>query len=327
METPATANYLDCARRVIAIEREAVACLEGVLGPEFERAIDLILACKGRVITTGMGKAGHIARKVAATLASTGTPSFFVHPAEGVHGDLGMITAADVTLAFSHKGQTEEVLRLIPFLNYYQVPLIAVTSDPQSELARHAQVRLIIPIRQEACPLNLAPTASTTAMVALGDTIAMVLLEARGFKPEDYARFHPGGSLGRRLLTKVEDLMHKGEENPVVSPATPLRQAIVAMTSHKQLACTSVADEAGRLIGFFSDGDLRRYLAGGGMDMNKPIAELMTRSPKFVTPGTMAVKALEILREYKIIALPVCDDGHRLVGLVHLHDITRAGIS
>lgn len=314
------------ARRVIEIEARAVAGLTGILDAGFERAIELLLACEDRVVTTGMGKAGLIARKVAATLASTGTPALFVHPAEAVHGDLGMITARDLVLMFSHKGQTEEVLRIIPYLRHVGTPRIAITSNPDSELARHADVALILPIDQEACPLNLAPTASTTAMLALGDTLALVLLEARGFRPEDYAVFHPGGSLGRRLLTKVGDLMHTGDENPVVDVATPLREAILVMTS-KKLAATSIADDTGRLVGFFADGDLRRYLTRGAIDMDRPIGDLMTREPKCATPEMMAVKALEILREYKIIELPVVDDAHRPIGMLHLHDITRAGIT
>jgi arabinose-5-phosphate isomerase len=249
-----------------------------------------------------------------------------MNPAEGVHGDLGMITADDVAIIFSHQGQTEEVLRIIPYLKHVGAPLIAVTSNAQSELARHAEVSLILDVKTEACPLGLAPTSSTTAMLALGDTLALVLLEARGFGPEDYALFHPGGSLGRRLLTKVADLMHTGPDNPVVAEGAPLKQAILVMTSTK-LAATSVVDEAGKLVGFFADGDLRRYLMGGQCDLDKPIRELMTSSPKFVRPTMMAVKALEILREYKIIELPVCDDEHRPVGMIHLHDITRAGIT
>ncbi|MFA5864820.1 MAG: KpsF/GutQ family sugar-phosphate isomerase [Phycisphaerae bacterium] len=318
-------NYIEIARRIIDLEAQAVAGLTSVLGPEFERAIQMMLACEGRVVVTGMGKAGHIARKVAATLASTGTPAFFMHPSEGVHGDLGMIGKEDLALAFSHKGQTEEVLRIIPYLKHIGAPLIAVTSNPESELAKHADVSLVLSVKREACPLDLAPTASTTAMLALGDTLALVLLEAHGFKPEDYARLHPGGSLGRRLLTKVSHLMHTGKENPVVNLDTTLKDAILTMTACK-LAATSVVDETGKLVGFFSDGDLRRYLTLGEVNMEKPIGQIMTRNPKFVAPEMMAVKALEILREYKIIELPVCDQTHRPIGMIHLHDITRAGI-
>jgi arabinose-5-phosphate isomerase len=319
-------DLIEIAKRVIDMEAQAVAGLTSVLGPEFERAINLMLECKGRVVVTGMGKAGHIARKVAATLASTGTPAFFMHPSEGVHGDLGMITRDDLVLALSHKGQTEEVLRIIPYLKHIGSPLIAMTSNPDSELARHADVALILSVSREACPMNLAPTASTTAMLALGDTLALVLLEAHGFKPEDFAMFHPGGSLGRRLLTKVSHLMHTGNDNPVVQVTTTLKEAILVMTACK-LAATSVVDGAGKLTGFFSDGDLRRYLMKGEVKMDRLIGDVMTKNPKFVKPDTMAVKALEIMREYKIIELPVCDESNCPVGMIHLHDITRAGIA
>jgi arabinose-5-phosphate isomerase len=319
-------DLLESARRVIRMEAEAVSKLESTLGPKFLQAVDLMLNCKGRVITAGMGKAGLIARKVAATLASTGTPSFFVHPAEGVHGDLGMITSDDVVMAFSYKGQTEEVLRIIPYLKHFSAPLIAVTCNEDSELAKHADVSLILDVPEEACPMNLAPTSSTTAMLAFGDTLALVLLEARGFKPEDYALRHPGGSLGRRLLTKVGDIMHKGDENPVVHQDAPLREAILVMTRSK-LAATSVIDHAGLLVGFFTDGDLRRFLMKGNPDLEVPISTLMIHDPKRAWPDMMAAKALEILRQYKIIELPVCDEAGHPIGMVHLHDITRAGIS
>ncbi len=319
-------DLLESARRVIQMEAEAVSRLDSALGPDFLKAIDLLLQCKGRVITSGMGKAGLIARKVAATLASTGTPSFFVHPAEGVHGDLGMITSDDVVMAFSYRGQTEEVLRIIPYLKHFGAPLIAITSNPDSELAKDADIALVLDVPNEACPMNLAPTSSTTAMLAYGDTIALVLLEARGFKPEDYALRHPGGSLGRRLLTRVSDLMHTGEENPVVSQDVPLSKAIYVMTRSK-MAATSVVDGEGKLSGFFTDGDLRRFLMTESPDLNRPIGDLMTRDPKHAWPEMMAVKALEILRQYKIIELPVCDGEGKPVGMIHLHDITRAGIN
>jgi arabinose-5-phosphate isomerase len=319
-------NILSRALHFIEIEANAVASLKETIAENFEQAIQTLLQCQGRVITTGMGKAGLIARKVAATLSSTGTPSLFVHPAEGIHGDLGMITASDVVIAFSHQGQTEEVLRILPYIKYIQAPLIAITSNGDSELARHADVALILRVKREACPMNLAPTASTTAMVALGDTLALVLLEARGFTEEDYARFHPGGSLGRRLLTKVGDLMHTGQDNPVVPLGKPLSEAILVMTATK-MAAASIVDDEGRLVGFFADGDLRRYLLKGDCDLARPVGELMTRSPKCARPQMMAVKALEILREFKIIELPVVDEDHRPIGMLHLHDITRAGIT
>ncbi len=317
---------LERAKSFIEVEQEAVGVLVRVLDQRFEQAVDLLLNCQGRVITTGMGKAGLIGRKVSATLSSTGTPAYFVHPAESIHGDLGMITGRDVVIAFSYKGQTEEVLRMISYIKHVQARLIAITSNPDSELAVQADCGLIMPIQREACPLNLAPTASTTAMLALGDTLALILLEARGFGEEDYAKFHPGGSLGRRLLTRVEDLMHTGDGNPVVKSGTPLSQAILTMTSTR-MASTSIVDDGGRLIGFFTDGDFRRYMAKGSHDMNISIDKVMTHGPKYVQPSMMAVRALEILREYKIIELPVCSDDLIPVGLIHLHDITRAGIT
>ena len=318
-------DRLERAREFIKLEQEAVAGLESVLDDGFLRVIDLLLECKGRAVVTGMGKAGLIAKKVAATLASTGTPAIFVHPAEAIHGDLGMITGNDVVLAYSNSGQTEEMLRILPYIKYVRAPLVAITSKGESELARQADILLKLDIEKEACPLNLAPTSSTTAMLVLGDVLALVLLESRGFKPEDYAIFHPGGSLGRRLLTKVEDIMHSGASNPIVPEETALRDAILVMSS-KRLAATSVVDAGGTLAGFFTDGDLRRYLMKGAPDMDTPMRDIMTKNPKTVRPSMMAVKALEILREYKIIALPVVDDEHKPIGMVHLHDITRAGI-
>jgi len=307
------------------MEAEAVALVESTLGPDFLSAIEMLLRCQARVITTGMGKAGLIGRKAAATFASTGTPSFFVHPAEAVHGDLGMITGDDVIIAYSHRGQTEEVLRIIPYIRHIKAGLIAITSNPDSELAKNAEVALVLPIEEEACPMNLAPTSSTTAMLALSDTLALVLLEARGFGPEDYALRHPGGSLGRKLLTKVSDLMHQGDENPIVKDDCQVRDALFVMTRSK-LAATSVVDVSGKLVGFFADGDLRRYLNSGENDLSIPVSQLMTRNPKVGRPDMMAVKALEILEMFKIIELPVVDENHRPVGMIHLHDITRAGI-
>jgi arabinose-5-phosphate isomerase len=321
-----SATLLARARRVVQLEAETVAAVESTLDEQFLRAIDLLLGCKGRVVTSGMGKAGLIARKIAATLASTGTPALFMHPAEGVHGDLGMITADDVVIALSHKGQTEEVLRILPYLKHFQTPLIAITSNPDSQLAAAADVALVLTVREEACPLNLAPTSSTTAMLALGDTLALVLLEARGFGPEDYALRHPGGSLGRRLLTKVSDLMHQGDSNPVVQDTVSVADAILEMTRCK-LAATSVAGFDGSLVGFFTDGDLRRYLMKGNADLSIAISQVMTPHPKTATPDMMAAKALEILRAHKIIELPVVDGQLRPIGMIHLHDIARAGIA
>jgi len=236
-----------------------------------------------------------------------------------------MITGEDVLVVYSHRGQTEEVLRIIPYIRHVKAGLIAITSNPDSELAKLSDVALVLPIEAEACPMNLAPTSSTTAMLAMSDTLALVLLEARGFGPEDYALRHPGGSLGRKLLTKVSDLMHRDEENPIVQEDCPVREALFVMTRSK-LAATSVVDSAGKLVGFFADGDLRRYLNQGADDLSLPVSSLMTRNPKVARPDMMAVKALEILETFKIIELPVVDENHHPVGMIHLHDITRAGI-
>ncbi len=321
-----TNPLLASARRVVDLEAAAVHSLAEIIDDRFLTAVDLMLKCPGRVVATGMGKAGLIARKVAATLSSTGTPAFYMHPGEGVHGDLGMITGQDVVVAFSNAGETEEVLRILPYLKHFEVPLIGITSNGDSTLAKNSDVALVVTSKGEACPMNLAPTSSTTAMLVLGDALAIVLLEARGFQPEDYALRHPGGSLGRRLLTKVEDVMHKGEHNPVVREDVTLQEAIFVMTRSK-LAATSVTDQDGKLVGFFTDGDMRRYLLNNEPNLQIQVREIMTPNPKRAWPDMMAVKALEILREHKIIELPVCDADGRPIGMVHLHDITRAGIS
>ena len=319
-------DLLKRAKHFIQVEAEAVVGLNSILGPAFLEAIETIRQARGRVVTTGMGKAGLIARKVAATLASTGTPALFVHPGEAIHGDLGMITGDDVVLALSNSGNSEEVLRIIPYFKHVKAPLIAITSVAGSELARQADIVLCIDVPREACPHNLAPTSSTTAMLALGDTLALCLLEARGFGPEDYALFHPGGALGRRLLVKVGDIMHTDDNNPIVPQTMSLGDAIIVMTS-KKLACTNVVDESGVLVGFFTDGDLRRHLLKGTPDLTVPISSVMTCGPKTASAHMMAVKALEILRQYKIIELPVVDEANHPIGLIHLHDITRAGIN
>ena len=316
---------IEDARGYIRIEMEAVERLSETLDAQFLRAVSLLRRCSGHVITTGMGKAGMIARKAAATFASTGAPALFVHPAESLHGDLGMITGQDVILSFSYRGQTEEVLRMVPYLKNAGTPIIAVTSNADSELASHADVVLLLRIEREACPLNLAPTASTTAMLVLADTLALTLLKSRGFSAEDYAVYHPGGSLGRRLLTRVGDLMHHGEDNPVIGEHAALSEAVQKMTD-TGMASTSIVDGRGRLAGFFTDGDLRRCLLQGRADPAAPVSDLMTRNPKCARPEMMAVKALEILRRHKIIGLPVVNEAHEPIGLIHLHDITRAGI-
>ncbi len=318
-------DLIEKACRVFEIESEAVRSLSDKLDDNFERAIDLLFNTK-RVVLTGMGKAGHIARKVAATLASTGTPALFMHPAEGLHGDIGMITSQNVVIAFSHNGNTEEVLHLLPYLKHFKVPLIAITGNLKSVLAHQADVVLNVSVKQEACPLGLAPTASTTAMLAMGDALAVVLLEKRNFRIEDFAVFHPAGTLGRRLLIKVKDLMHIGDANPVINKLKIFKEAIIEMTS-KGLGATSVVDDDGRLVGILTDGDLRRILHDGAYDFNTRIEKLMIKNPKTVHADTLAVKAIDRMEQYNITVLPVIDDEHRPIGMIHLHDIIKAGIT
>ena len=312
------------ARRVFEIESDAIRSLADRLDDNFLKAIDLLFHTK-RAVLTGMGKAGHIARKVAATLASTGTPALFMHPAEGLHGDIGMITSENVVIAFSNNGNTQEVLRLIPYLKHFKIPLIAITGNVKSELAHQADVVLNIAVKQEACPLGLAPTASTTAMLAMGDALAVVLLEKRNFRAEDFAVFHPAGSLGRRLLIKVKDLMHVGDANPVINKSKIFKEAIIEMTS-KGLGATSIVDEDGKLVGILTDGDLRRILHAGGAEFNTRIETLMIKNPKTIHPDALAVKAIDRMEQFNITVLPVIDDEHHPIGMIHLHDIMRAGI-
>lgn len=309
----------DVAREVLETEANAVRGLIGQLDERFDRAVDLLRSCTGRVICTGMGKSGIIMKKIVATLASTGTPSFFLHPAEAVHGDLGMIVAGDVVLAASYSGKTEELLRLIETLKRLGVPLVVMTASSTSPLARHADIHLPVAIDREACPLNLAPTASTTATLAMGDALAMALLEARGFTREDFALLHPAGQLGKRLL-KVEQLMHGGDALPKVLTSTPMRDAIYEM-SRKQLGITAVTDDGGRLLGCISDGDLRRLLEHDEGILRLTAGECMTRGPRTIRGEELAAAALKTMEDHRITSLFVCDAGDRLEGVVHLHDL------
>jgi arabinose-5-phosphate isomerase len=286
----------------------------------------MILACPGRVVITGMGKSGLICQKVAATLASTGTPALFLHPAEGIHGDLGMLMKGDVVIAVSNSGTTEEILRILPVIKRMGLPLIAMTGNPTSALARAGDVFLDISVREEACPLGLAPTASTTATLALGDALAVVLLERRGFREEDFALFHPGGALGRKLLLRVEDLMHTGRDIPMVQSGTPLKEALFEIT-RKRLGITGVRDEAG-LIGVFTDGDLRRSLEKGFDVLNRPIGEVMSRNPKRILSSNLAAKALQRMEEHTITSLFVfeAEQSTDPIGIIHLHDLLKAGV-
>ncbi|MEZ5566251.1 MAG: KpsF/GutQ family sugar-phosphate isomerase [Gammaproteobacteria bacterium] len=312
-------------RRVLEIEAAAVASLAPRLGADFDRACELCLACTGRVIVTGMGKSGHIASKVAATFASTGTPAFFVHPGEASHGDLGMITRSDIVVAISNSGETAELLTLLPLLKRLGIPLITLTGKPKSTLALAADVTLDIAVGEEACPLNLAPTASTTAALAMGDALAVALLENRGFTREDFALAHPGGTLGRRLLLRVDDVMHVDDDIPRVTPDTPLAKGLVEM-SRKGLGMTAVLSADDQLAGIFTDGDLRRVL-DRGIDVHRTtMRDVMTVNCRTIARGTLAAEAVHLLEQHKINALLVVDDAQRVVGAVNIHDLLRAGV-
>lgn len=318
------ANVVARARAVLAIEADAVAALARHIDDRFVAACRLVFGCSGRVVVTGMGKSGHIGDKIAATLASTGTPAFFLHAAEASHGDIGMITPADVILALSNSGETSELVALLPVIKRMHVGLIAMTGKPQSTLGRTADVVLEVSVPKEACPLNLAPTASTTAMLAMGDALAVALLDARGFTEEDFARSHPGGSLGRRLLLHVADVMRTGEQLPAVAPSAKLRDGLLEM-SRKGLGMTTIVDAQRRVLGVFTDGDLRRVL-DKRFDPDAAMTEVMTPQPKTIQPRMLAAEAVHIMETSRITALPVIDDDGVLVGALNVHDLLRAGV-
>ncbi|WP_027896018.1 KpsF/GutQ family sugar-phosphate isomerase [Zestomonas thermotolerans] len=322
---PEASEFIQSAQRTLRLEIEAVQDLLPRIGAEFVRACELILACKGRVVVVGMGKSGHIGRKIAATLASTGTASFFVHPAEASHGDMGMITRDDVVLALSNSGSTAEIVTLLPLIKRLGITLISMTGNPESPLAKAAEVNLDAGVSQEACPLNLAPTSSTTASLVLGDALAIALLEARGFTAEDFAFSHPGGALGRRLLLKVENVMHAGEQLPLVPRGIPLKDALLEMT-RKGLGMTAVLERDGRLAGIFTDGDLRRALDRGIDIRSVSIDEVMTPHGKTARAEMLAAEALKIMEDHKINALVVVDEQDRPVGALNMHDLLRAGV-
>ncbi|MAC34484.1 MAG: D-arabinose 5-phosphate isomerase [Haliea sp.] len=308
------------------MERDAVDALEARIGEDFQRACDLLLDIRGRVIVTGMGKSGHIARKIAATLASTGTPAYFVHPGEASHGDMGMITAEDAVIALSNSGRSPELITLLPLLKRLGIPLISMTGAPDSPLAQVADAHLDTGVETEACPLNLAPTSSTTTALVMGDALAIALLEARGFTAEDFAFSHPGGALGKKLLLKVEDVMVTGSAIPRVLAGTPLGQALLEI-SGKGLGMTTIVDGSGQLVGIFTDGDLRRSLDEGVNVHTTLIDELMTRSPKQVTGGMLAAEALRIMEENRISTLVVMDEQQNLTGVLHVMHLLHAGIA
>lgn len=319
------ANLIALGRRALEIERDALSALIARIDARFARACAVLLACRGRVVVTGMGKSGHVGGKIAATLASTGTPAFFVHPGEASHGDLGMITREDVVLAMSYSGETAEIVTLLPLLKRMQVPLVAMTGKPTSTLATSADVHLDVSVALEACPLNLAPTASTTATLAMGDALAVALLDARGFKPEDFALSHPGGSLGRRLLLKVADVMHRGERLPRVPDDLPLREALLVMSA-KGLGMTVVENAQGRVLGVFTDGDLRRVLDQERDFRSTRIGEVMTGRGQRIGAEQLAAEAVARMEQHKITALLVVDADERLEGIVHMHELLRAGV-
>ncbi len=316
----------ELALTVIDIESRAVSALADEIRQEsFYQACRLMLDCKGRVVVIGMGKSGHIGGKIAATLASTGTPAFFVHPGEASHGDLGMITASDVVLALSNSGETTEIITILPLIKRLNVPLIAMTGNPQSTLSKAATANINVRVEREACPLDLAPTASTTAALAMGDALAIALLESRGFTEQDFARSHPGGALGRRLLLLIDDLMHTGDAIPAVGPDTLLSSALMEMT-RKGLGMTAVVDEEGHLAGIFTDGDLRRAI-DHKVDVHVArMRDVMTTNCKTVHPGMLAAEALQLMDSKMINALPVVNDANKLVGALNMHDMLRAGV-
>ena len=319
------AAITDAARNVLTIEAAAVSALAERLDDSFIAAHELLLNCRARVVVTGMGKSGHIANKIAATLASTGTPAFFLHPAEASHGDLGMITNDDVVLALSNSGESPEFLAIVPFLKRRGIALVAMTGNPKSTMAREATVHLNAAVEKEACPLNLAPTASTTAALALGDALAISLLEARGFSEGDFAQTHPGGTLGKRLLIRVEDLMHVGDRLPQVMESASLQDALLEMT-RKGLGATAVVNDKNRLMGIFTDGDLRRTLEKNADLRGVKIVDVMTRNPRTMAKEKLAVEAAQLMQARKITCVLVVDGEMQLRGALHTHDLMRAGV-
>ena len=325
MSADRTPNLRPLAERVLRIEADAILGLIPKLDVRFERAVEVLRACAGRVIVTGMGKSGLIGRKIAATLASTGTPAYFLHPAEGVHGDLGMVARGDVVLALSNSGETDEVLAILPLLKRLGIPIVLMTGNPSSSLARQCEVVLDVSVPEEACPMNLAPTSSTTAALAVGDALALALLELRGLRPEDYAALHPRGSLGWRALFRVSDLMLTGDAVPVVPESTPLRDVIVEMT-RKRKGMTTVVDAAGRLVAVITDGDLRRlHLTGKSID-ELSAGQIGSREPKTIRAEDLAAQALEVMETWQITSLVIPDADGRPLGVIHMHDILRAKI-
>jgi arabinose-5-phosphate isomerase len=313
------------AREVIEIEAQMIANLADRIDHNFLSACEYLHNCEGRIVVIGIGKSGHISKKIAATLASTGSPAFFIHPSEAKHGDIGMITRKDAVLALSNSGESEEITSILPFIKRLDVPLIAMTGKPKSTLAKAATVHLDVSVEKEACPLGLAPTSSTTAALVMGDALAMALLDMRGFTENDFALSHPGGSLGKRLLLMVNEIMHQNEEMPLVSINASLKEALVEMTQ-KKLGMTTIVNEAGELAGIFTDGDLRRALDKVSDVHRARVQDVMSHKPKTIHSHTLAADALHLMESYKITSLVVVDQAQKPVGIIHIHDILRAGV-
>lgn len=321
-------NIQEEAKKVLAIEAAAVESLIPRIDDRFLAAVDKILACRGRIVITGMGKSGIIGRKMAATLASTGTPAFYLHPAEGIHGDLGMITSEDIVIGISSSGESQEIINILPAIKRIGASLIAMSGREKSTLGSAADLFIDVSVEKEACPLGLAPTASTTATLAMGDALAVALLSARKFTPEDFALYHPGGALGRKLLLTVENVMHQGEDNPVVTPDKTVKEALFVITD-KGLGATSVVDGSGKLLGIMTDGDIRRGLEKGHEFLDKPVEDLMTRTPRTITADKLAAQALHIMEKNQprpVTVLPVVDAEGRAIGIIHLTDLLRQGV-
>ncbi|MGA1845744.1 KpsF/GutQ family sugar-phosphate isomerase [Deferribacter abyssi] len=315
----------EIARRALKIEADAIYKLLNKIDDNFVKAVDIIFNCKGRLVVTGMGKSGLIGKKIASTFASTGTPSLFMHPAEGVHGDLGMLVKGDVVLAISNSGETEEIVSILPIIKRLDILLISIVGKLDSTLAKKSDCVLDASVEKEACPLNLAPTASTTAALAMGDALAVALLEKRGFKEEDFAMFHPSGSLGKKLLLKVSDIYHIGNRVPVVNKNVTVTDAILEMSS-KGFGCTAIVDDDGRLVGIVTDGDLRRGLEKFNNLFTRNIMDIASKNPKTIEEDALAAKALQIMEKHSITSLLVVDDKERPYGIIHLHDILKAGV-
>lgn len=321
----ADGRTLSEGKRVLTIEARAVQALIDRLDEQFSKAVDLLFQCKGKVVVSGMGKSGLIGQKIAATMASTGTPAFFLHPAEGIHGDLGMLGRSDVLIAISNSGETQEILQLLPYVERMGIAVVSMTGRSTSTLAKNSDVALDVSVSEEACPMGLAPTASTTATLAMGDALAVALLQRRGFKEEDFAQFHPGGALGRRLLVRVKDLMHAGAELPKVKGSVAGTAAILEMTA-KKLGMTTVVDGKGKLVGIITDGDLRRFMQRGGDFARVSAGDLASRHPKTIAPNDLAAKAVEMMERFSITTLVVSEDGRTISGVIHLHDLLKSGI-